>query len=403
MVDKSAVNIMVVDDEAFMLKLTARALANLGFSDVTVFEGGARALEAIDCAAHPPDLIVLDLNMPEMDGVEFVRYLVKRSYGGSLILLSGEDERMMQAAQKLVVAHQIATLGYLHKPLKLEALAALLNRWAPVVGLHASLIPKTYPKEAVRAAIANHELINYYQPKVSLHTGHVVGVESLVRWKHPTDGLVFPDQFIGVAETHGLIQSLTRVVILGAMTQSRFWREEAGLVLQVAVNVSMTDLESLDFADYISAETAAAGVNPKDVMLEVTESRLMQDLRVPLEVLTRLRLKRFRLSIDDFGTGNSSLSQLRDLPFDELKVDKGFVHRAWDNETLKAIFDSSVLLAKQLNMHIVAEGVEDRADWDFVKKSKCDVAQGYFMCKPMPAERVVDWIDEWEERVLTLV
>ena len=349
--------------------------------------------------------------MPDMDGVEFVRHLVKRSYPGSLIVLSGEDERMLRAAEKLVQEHQITALGYLRKPAKPEMLAALLEKWVPAppsehwtpLGLDGTAATKrTYAADDVRAAIANGELVNYYQPKVSLTSGNVVGVEALVRWKHPVNGLVFPDQFIGVAEKNGLIRDLTRVVIAGAFKDARRWQQETGLALQVAINVSMDDLGALDFADYIAAEAAAAGMLSKNVTLEVTESQLMQDQRVPLDVLTRLRLKRFRISIDDFGTGHSSLAQLRDLPFDELKIDRGFVHRASVDKTVMAIFDTSVLLAKQLRMQIVAEGVEDRADWDFVRRSGCDVAQGYFIARPMPAENVRGWIEEWVERELLI-
>jgi EAL domain-containing protein (putative c-di-GMP-specific phosphodiesterase class I)/ActR/RegA family two-component response regulator len=412
MTDKSAINILAVDDEPFMLKLHMRALANLGYNTVTLCEGAPSALETMDRAAAPPDLILMDLNMPVMDGIEFMRHLVQRSYAGSLILVSGEDERMLQAAEKLVQAHHLAILGYLRKPVKPDLLAALLEKWTPPVPathwtpLGTSESPsakKNYSAEDVRSAIANGELVNYYQPKVSLSSGHVVGVETLVRWKHPVDGLVFPDQFIGVAEAHGLIRGLTRTVVANALTQAKSWLAGEGLALEVAINVSMDDLKELDFADFVSEQAASAGVLPQNVTLEVTESRLMQDLRVPLEVLTRLRLKRFRISIDDFGTGHSSLAQLRDIPFDELKIDRGFVHRAWADETVRAIFDTSVLLAKQLGMQIVAEGVEDRADWDYVRRAKCNLAQGYFISKPMPASAVHDWIEDWEERVQVIV
>jgi EAL domain-containing protein (putative c-di-GMP-specific phosphodiesterase class I) len=134
------------------------------------------------------------------------------------------------------------------------------------------------------------------------------------------------------------------------------------------------------------------------MILEVTESRLMHDQRIPLEILTRLHLKRFHLSIDDFGTGNSSLSQLRDIPFDELKIDKTFVHGAWANPTQRAIFDASVGLARQLKMESVAEGVEDRPDWDFLRQRGCDLAQGYFIAKPMPAQDLPAWLAAWDLR-----
>jgi EAL domain-containing protein (putative c-di-GMP-specific phosphodiesterase class I) len=240
--------------------------------------------------------------------------------------------------------------------------------------------------------------VNYYQPKVAVADGRVVGVETLVRWRHPVDGLVMPDQFIGVAEAHGLIDALTRVVLTEALAQTRVWRD-AGRDLRVAVNLSMDNLKTLDFADFIGDQAAMQGVSPSHVVLEVTESRLMGDLRTPLDILTRLRLKRFRLSIDDFGTGHSSLSQLRDLPFHELKIDRSFVHRAWGNDTLSAIFNASLQLAHQLGMEVVAEGVEDRDDWNFLRRSGCDLAQGYFIGRPMPAAELPAWIDSWQHRL----
>lgn len=398
MIEKSTVRILMLDDESFMLKLLGHVLANLGFTQVTRCDSGRAALASLDSPSDPPDLILLDLNMPEMDGVEFVRHLVERRYTGSLILISGEDERMLQTAVKLVRAHKISVLGHLHKPVKPEALSALLDQWTPPSLGSPRAANKIYGVDAVRAAINNGELVNYYQPKVAVTTGRVVGVETLVRWRHPEDGMVFPDQFIGVAEMHGLIADLTRVVLSSALAQTKVWRD-AGLALRVAVNVSMENLASLDFPDFVAGLAAKAGVAPQEVVLEVTESRLMQDLRAPLEILTRLRLKRFQLSIDDFGTGHSSLAQLRDIPFDELKIDRGFVHRACSDGTVRAMYDASFGLARQLGMEIVAEGVEDRDDWDFLRQTGCDLAQGYFIARPMPAADLPGWMDAWQERL----
>lgn len=398
MPEKFTVRILLLDDEPFMLKLLGRMLANLGFTQVTARDSGRVALELFDSPVDPPQLILLDLNMPEMDGIEFVRHLVERRYAGSLILVSGEDERTLQATEKLAQAHKVEVLGYLHKPVAPEGLSALLEKWAPPALGARRMAKKIYGADQVRTAIEQGELVNYYQPKVVVRTGRVVGVETLVRWRHPLDGMVFPDQFIGVAETHGLIDALTRVVLAEALAQAGAWRR-AGLTLRVAINVSMHNLAALDFTDFVAGLAAKAGVTPRQVVLEVTESQLLQDLRAPLEVLARLRLKRFRLSIDDFGTGHSSLSQLRDLPFDEIKVDRGFVHGAHGNETIRAIYEASLGLAKQMGMEIVAEGVEDQADWDFLRRTGCDLAQGYFIAKPMPAADLPGWIPVWEERL----
>ncbi|MDO8273022.1 MAG: EAL domain-containing response regulator [Gammaproteobacteria bacterium] len=395
MENKSAINILVLDDESFMLKLLGRMLANLGYTAVSTCDNGHAALALFDRPNDSPNLILLDLNMPEMDGLEFVRHLVERHYIGSLLLVSGEDERMQQAAEKLARAHKITVLGHLHKPASAQGLAELIGKWAAPSKNEPRAQRKVYGADELRAAIANGELVNYYQPKVRADSGRVMGVETLVRWRHPQDGMVFPDQFISVAEAHGLIDNLTRAVLTNALAQAKLW-QNAGLTLIVAVNLSMDNLASPDFADFVVGLAAKAGVLPQTMALEVTESRLMEDLRIPLEILTRLRLKRFLLSIDDFGTGNSSMAQLRDLPFDELKIDQSFVHGAWNNEKLRAMFDSSLGLTKQLGMESVAEGVEDQADWDFVRQRGCDIAQGYFVARPMPAADLPAWIQSWQ-------
>ena len=394
--DNFTIKILALDDETFILNLLGRMLTNLGYTAVATCDNGKAALALVDSQSDRPNLILLDINMPEMDGLEFVRHLVERHYTGSIILVSGEDERMQQAAEKLARAHQITVLGHLQKPASAEGLAELIRKWRAPSRSEPDVAKKVYSADELRAAISNGELVNYYQPKVMIATGRVVGVETLVRWRHPVDGIVFPDQFIRLAEAHGLINDLTRVVLTGALAQSRLWQDK-GLMLCVAVNLSMDNLRSLDFVDEVVGIASRAGMAPQMVELEVTETRLMEDLRTPLEILTRLRLKRFRLSIDDFGIGNSSLAQLRDLPFDELKIDQSFVHGACSNEKLRAMFDTSLGLARRLGLEVVAEGVEDQADWDFVRKTECDIAQGYFIAKPMPAADLPAWIKSWQE------
>lgn len=392
--------ILILDDEPFMLKLLARMLVNHGFPLVTCCEKGEDALRLVDDVATRPSLIMLDLNMPGMDGIEFVRHLVDRNFTGSLILVSGEGERMLRTAEKLVQAHKIQILGYLQKPVQPDALLILLSHLAPsnIVAAKLAGSDKTYDAQAISTAIQSGAIVNYYQPKVRVNTGKVAGVETLVRWRHPVDGLVYPDQFIGLAEKYGMINALTSKVLEQACIQAKTW-QQAGHELKVAVNVSMDNLASLDFQDVVVALAAKADIAPNKIVLEITESQLMGDMRVSLEILTRLRLKRFHLSIDDFGTGHSSLSQLRDIPFDELKIDQGFVHRAWENETLRAIYDTSLALAKQLNMEAVAEGVQDRQDWNLLRRTDCNLAQGNFIARAMPADAFEAWLVDWQKRL----
>ena len=239
----NSIKILVLDDELFMHKLLVRMLANLGYESVATCDNGRAALEMLDNTNGSPNLILLDLNMPEMDGLEFVRRLVERHYAGSLILVSGEDERMQQAAERLAMAHKITVLGHLHKPATPEGLAELIAKWtAP--SQNTLQAKKAYSADELRAAIANGELVNYYQPQVWTATGRVVGVEALVRWRHPKDGIVYPDLFIGVAEANGLIDELTRAVLADAFTQATLW-QQSSLLLHVSVNLSMDSLASL--------------------------------------------------------------------------------------------------------------------------------------------------------------
>lgn len=396
----SALRILLLDDEPFMLHLHAHMLAELGYASVSSCDNGAAALALLDHADRAPNLILLDLNMPHMDGVEFVRKLVEHHYHGSLILVSGEDERMLQMVERLVLAHHMPVLGHLNKPVSASALAAVLGKWQPPQPVKA-LPRRCYGVDELSAAIANDELVLHYQPKVALANGAVVGVEALVRWRHPRDGLVSPEHFIGLAERHGLIDALTRVVVSAALAQTSAW-QRAGLKLRMSINISMRNLASVDFVDFIVAAAEAAGVAANDIMLEVTESCLIHDQRAPLEILTRLRLKRFLLSIDDFGTGHSSLTQIHDIPFDELKIDRSFVHGATRDETARAMMHASLGLGRQLGMEVVAEGVEDRDDWQLVRAMGGDLAQGHYIAAAMPAAELPEWIGAWQARAASV-
>ena len=390
---------LLIDDEPFVLKLLSQQLINLGYEQIVAMEHPQEALMLLEKDAGAFDIVFLDLQMPEMDGVEFVRHLMRIHYAGGLVLVSGEELRILHTVEKLSNAHKLRVLGALQKPVSPEQLKTVIENSQQYTEKESS---KIYPPDALQQALDNQELINHYQPQVDIGSGCFVGVEALVRWQHPQDGMVYPDQFVCTAEEHGLIDKLTRTVLAGALRQARQWYM-SGMMLQVSVNVSMDNLDTLDFADYVAHEVKKAGVPLNSILLEVTESRLMKNPLIPLDILTRLRLKHIKLSIDDFGTGHSSLAQLRDIPFDELKIDQGFTHGAHNNAPLRAIVEASLEMAQHLGMKTVAEGVENRHDWDFLRNTGCDMAQGYFIAKPMPASNLGDWIQDWETRRYELI
>src|ERR1700686_2572765 len=250
----------------------------------------------------------------------------------------------------------------------------------------------------LREAIAAGQLRLYYQPKADLHTGLVTSVEALVRWQHPTRGLIPPDQFIPLAEQTGLIEPLTHWMLETAVAQCRRWLE-SGIPLHVAVNLSMWNLRDASLPDAIAGLLARYTVPAHFLTVEITESAVMADTAYTLRVLKRLFALGVRIAIDDYGTGYASLAYLKHLPADELKIDRAFVQHMVENPVDQAIVRSTVNLAHSMGMRVVAEGVEDQATWDLLAALGCDIAQGYYLSRPVPAQDLVRWLDERKEAV----
>ena len=254
--------------------------------------------------------------------------------------------------------------------------------------------------EALREAIADGQLVLHYQPKFDVTRGAVVGVEALVRWQHPTRGLLHPDAFIELAEQTGVMGPLTLSVLDQALAQSDRWRA-GGLDLAVAVNVSPSSLVDLALPDQVAHLLARYGLPTSALTLEVTEAILMQEPEKAMAVLTRLCAAGVGISIDDYGTGYSSLAYLAELPVTELKLDRSFVARIVGDAGVAAIVRSTVDLAHALGLVLVAEGVEDQASLDLLASYGCDVAQGYLLARPRPADELTAWLHAREDRPLT--
>ena len=245
----------------------------------------------------------------------------------------------------------------------------------------------------LRSALDTRLLQVHYQPKSDVATGRTVGVEALVRWFHPERGFVPPDEFIPLAEHTGLINPLTEQVFDQVFAQLQRWHE-AGQELNAAVNVSAGTILATDFVDGLQTRITAAGLPPQALTLEITESQVMADPERAAAVLQALRDIGVRISIDDFGTGYSSLSQLKRLPVDELKIDRSFVFGMTEDSDDAVIVRSTVELAHNLGLEVVAEGVEDVATWDELARLGCDLAQGYYLSRPLPPEDLTAWLHE---------
>lgn len=392
--------VWILDDDATQRELLGSQARAHTRATVRPFDHAAGVLAMLDDAVKPGEtrglLLLLDLQLPGMDGVELVRHLALRGYAGALALVSGADPRVRDAALRLAQAFRLRVLGSIDKPVATGAIAQLLRAWRSGDSDATPLrTTRQYTLSELRDALTRRELCLHFQPQVSPADGALLGVEALVRWQHPSDGLVSPDQFVPMAESQGLSTALTRQVLDLALAQLQHWQTHDGLRPRMAVNVSMADLTQLDFPELVSDALDRHGLQPEDLVIEVTERQLMKDVRATLDVLARLRLRGVGLSIDDFGTGHASLAQLRDLPVDELKVDRGFVHGARQHATLRAILSASVDMAHALNLHVVAEGVEDAVDWGLVQEMGVWAVQGWFVARPMPGNALPSW---WRKR-----
>lgn len=392
--------VMLVDDDPFMLNLLARQLESLGVTAVTETESPVAALSVLMDDPVPFDAVFLDLNMPGMDGIQFIRELAWQEYPGALILLSGTDERILASAERLARGEGLMVAGRLRKPVATEALAALLDQVrAPATGASRPrrATGRGFSAGEVAAAIEAGQLVNHYQPQVSFADGALVGLEALVRWEHPEEGLVLPYRFVAAAEAGGVIGALTNCVLRKAMADLRRWRK-LGVGLRVSVNVTMADLMDLEGPDRLAACAAEYGIGLERLALEITESQLAADWSRALDVASRLRLKGVDLAIDDYGTGYSSLKQLRDLPFNELKLDRSFIHGAAGAEALTSIVAPHIDMAHRLGLKVVAEGIEDESDWRYLRRLDCDIGQGYFIGRPMAAGEIGAWCQNWLRR-----
>lgn len=373
--------ILLVEDHPFQRRLLARMLSALGAKAVLEAEHGRAALEVVEQGAAP-GLVICDLDMPEMDGMAFIRHLGERLPDVPVIIASAQDPALLGSVAKMAEAYGVRLLGVLEKPVTRMHLSQLLAIGEPVRPRRSLAPPPTFSLAEIEAGIANHEFVSFFQPKLDMKTGAVVGAEALARWRHPSRGIIAPFGFILTLEQVGRIDALTFLVLELAAHACRRLRE-AGLDITVSVNLSTTSLADTTLADRVTQAVAGCGLDPRHMVLEVTETAAMTALAQALENLTRMRMKGFGLSIDDYGTGFASLAQLARVPFTELKIDQGFVTGCGEHPTAHVIVEASLALAHGLKLKAVAEGIETQADWDALAAMGCDVAQGYFIARPM--------------------
>jgi len=385
-------HVLVVDDDPILRALAESRFRKRGARTVLSANDGVQALDVLDMAQVEPGFLLCDLNMPNMDGIEFLRHLERRKFGGAIAILSGEHASVIALAESLAQTHKLNVVGKLQKPLKADKLDDLI-----AVAQQQSSVPQPATSNIIgvselKNAISSGQIVAYHQPKIALRTGQFAGTEALARWHHPEWGTVMPSLFISLAEQSGLIEQLTNSILKTAIADVAHWK--AGHIhARCSINLSAVVLDNIDLPNEIASRVDAAGLERAQIILEITEGSILKKDAIPMEVLARLRLKGFDLSIDDFGTGHSNIETLRDFPFSELKIDQSFISAMETDAFANKSVHASVELGRQLGLRLVAEGVETKSVCDRVKQLGIDQVQGYFYGKPMPPETLARWIE----------
>jgi EAL domain-containing protein (putative c-di-GMP-specific phosphodiesterase class I)/CheY-like chemotaxis protein len=386
--------VLVVDDAASNRMVAVEMLNDLGIRQVLEAENGIAALALLQ-TSHV-DLVLTDLNMPDMDGIELLSNLANRhdNQVQFVAVMSGVGQAVLDTVQNIADASHLELLGVFPKPLNLAYMRELLDRYDPnnreTRSLHANLV---FTTEEVERAMERGELVAYYQPKVFFSNRKLWGMEALVRWVHPLHGVLPPVLFVEHLESGELALRFFRHQLQQVCAFLKSLPQQES-VMHCSINLPVPLLTTDALVDDMVRVVQSHGLPNEAIVLELTETSLMQHLAASLSALARLRMKGFGVAMDDYGTGYSSMKQLARCPFSELKIDREFVHDASNSEKKNAILTAAIAMCQRMGMLSVAEGVETQADWDQLSALGCEVAQGYLISRPISEDAMREWIQQ---------
>jgi EAL domain-containing protein (putative c-di-GMP-specific phosphodiesterase class I)/DNA-binding CsgD family transcriptional regulator len=376
--------VLIFDDDAAVGRLVVRiaTMSGMDAAAVTDAETFSESLET-----HPPQVIVLDLQLGATDGVEQLRVLAGQQYAGSLILMSGFDARVLETASTLAASIGLKVEGVLAKPLRAVDLERVFERLQSA--------GQSLSVERLLTAIADDELTLEFQPIVTRSPPVLRKLEALVRWDHPVLGRIPPADFLPAAEGDPVAMDALTEWVLGAAIETYQVLKQLDITVPLAVNISAQSLHDLTFPNRLEKRLREGGMPASHLCLEITETAAFKDPAKTMDILSRLRLKGIQLAIDDFGTGYSSLKVLRQLPFTELKIDLSFVKDVTTSRDARAITKSILELAANMEMACVAEGIDSAETADTIEElGRCGL-QGHFIARPMPVESIASWWTSW--------
>ena len=387
-------HVLLVDDSPTILSYVNKVLEqNYNISHVHTASSAPEAMQILRQSSQI-NLLFLDLNMPNVDGIQLLSQISQLDYKGYVVIMSGVSTQIISSVESLAKKYGLNYIGTLLKPIHELDFQYIIDKiggsrqQAPTVE---SL--KVY--EIIRA-IKNNDIEVLYQPQVDLTTRSFMGVEALCRMKHPRLGMVSPDRFIDKAEESELIVHITLAVLKKSLGDWKKWKQ-SGLDIKLSVNVSPIALQQIEFADTIFMLLDEYNMPATSLCLEITECVLASNQPQELMNLNRLNMRGVELALDDFGQDHSTIERLQSLPLNYLKLDKSYFIDNKDNMKQLALINSSLSVAKNLNIKTIAEGVEDNAVMSLVTEVGCDFGQGFYIGCPMSAKKIFSWQREWNE------
>ncbi len=396
-----SLKILILEDSPFQLMALHQMLNATGVFDVLTADSVARAKQCLR-RRGPVDIAICDLQMGGEDGLAFIRHLAAQQGAAALVILSSVERNLIESVAQFARSHGVWVLGALQKPAAPAMLHRLLELYLKLgakrdPGLPVLQAPPLLGLSAEHLPQLREQWVAHFQPKVTLNA-EVVGVEALVRWQHPERGLLAPAQFLPEVTRAGLLDELTWQMLEAALALSAQTCLDDGRPLPVAVNIPPSLLARGDFVERITQALRDYQLPAGVLTLELVESQQAPLDHGQVEALLRLRLAGCQLSIDDFGTGESTLLRLMQLPFSEMKVPGEFARGAGSDGRKAAIIAGALVMARRMGMRLVVEGVETAEDFRALKSLGMPVVQGFYIARPMPAEQLQEWL--LEHRVL---
>lgn len=393
-----SLNILIIDDDSGITGLLKNIGSRSGYN-VSVLNNSTNILSSL---TKSYDLIFLELNMPSMDGIEVMRVLSDQKITANLVLMSGFDRSVLNTAHELAEAHCLNVLSHISKPFKVQKIqeifeqVELLMKQGGVQSIEGQFRELSEPD--LREALQHKRIEVFYQPQMDLKTQRIIGLEALCRLRSKTGELIPPDNFIPLAEKIGVIHNLT-LLVANIIAQDYADISAQYHELTISINVSTRDLDFLTFPEELHSIFSQQGVDVSTIVVEVTGTLLVHDLRRELDVLARMRLKGFKVSIDDFGKGAATLEHIKYFPATEIKIDKDYVQSLGQKDKSHVIVIHTLNLAHQLVLDVVAKGIEDQDTADWLTSNNCDIGQGYWLSRPVPKAEIIDFLQQKKSSV----